>query len=329
MTATYSAHAVIAKVSRYVERRTPCMLWGAPGIGKSDMVAQVAEARGLQLVDIRLPLMESVDLRGLPAVIDGVTRFMPPEEMQRATQRPSLIIWDEINSAPMSVQVASYQAILNNRIGEFDFGPETRHVCAGNRLSDKAGAQMMSSALMNRMAHIDVEADAKAWIAWAAENSISPLLMGFMNYRAELLHKPVTGAREFPSPRTWAMASRFLDLPKHERQDMVAGLVGGPAAIEFEAFAQLVGELDTPAVICADPDRARLPSAENIGGAYGVTAALAYFVDSKTAQAGAHYIKRLPMEFHALFATLLTARDSKIASKAFASVAVASGARMV
>ena len=42
---------------------TPVMLWGPPGVGKSDMVAQVAERHSIPVIDIRLSQMEPSDLR--------------------------------------------------------------------------------------------------------------------------------------------------------------------------------------------------------------------------------------------------------------------------
>ena len=45
---------------------TPVMLWGPPGVGKSQMVAQVAETNNIPVIDIRLSQMEPSDLRGIP-----------------------------------------------------------------------------------------------------------------------------------------------------------------------------------------------------------------------------------------------------------------------
>src|SRR5690606_31535301 len=49
-----------------VKNRTPVMLWGAPGIGKSSVVHQVASELGRKVVDLRLAQLEPTDLRGVP-----------------------------------------------------------------------------------------------------------------------------------------------------------------------------------------------------------------------------------------------------------------------
>src|SRR3978361_48928 len=62
----------IASSLRLLTRiETPAFLWGPPGVGKSQVVAQVAEALGLRLIDIRAVLLDPVDLRGLPTVEQG------------------------------------------------------------------------------------------------------------------------------------------------------------------------------------------------------------------------------------------------------------------
>lgn len=339
MTATASAlsqHAALDALSDHVDAGTPCMLWGPAGVGKSDMGAQTAKAKGLQLVDIRLPLMESVDLRGLPVTDHetGTTRFLPPAEFKRVLERPTLIIWDEINAAPMSVQVCAYQAILNNRIGDFDMGPDVRHIAAGNRISDAAGANRMSSALANRMAHVDVAADFKAWTAWAlaqtGREAISPLLVGFLNWRTEWLHKQPKDAREFASPRSWTMANRYVGMrDTSRRRERMSECVGEAAASEFHAFAGLVESLEPLPYIIANPETARVPAPDQIGQFYGVTAGLASHVDKGNCKAAVTYIRRLPQEYQALFAKLLLTRSPAIATVAFANILPVSGAAMI
>ena len=45
---------------------TPVMLWGPPGVGKSQIVAQIGRRHQVPVIDIRLSQMEPSDLRGLP-----------------------------------------------------------------------------------------------------------------------------------------------------------------------------------------------------------------------------------------------------------------------
>ena len=53
-------------VEKAVTKKKPIMLWGPPGVGKSALVHQIAMARGLKVLDLRLAQLEPTDLRGIP-----------------------------------------------------------------------------------------------------------------------------------------------------------------------------------------------------------------------------------------------------------------------
>ena len=57
---------------------TPVMLWGPPGVGKSQMVAQVAKKYDDAVIDIRLSQMEPTDLRGIPFRVGDVVEWAIP-----------------------------------------------------------------------------------------------------------------------------------------------------------------------------------------------------------------------------------------------------------
>ncbi|MDH5219364.1 MAG: AAA family ATPase, partial [Gammaproteobacteria bacterium] len=84
---------------------TPVMLWGAPGVGKSQMVAQVAERHDVPVIDIRLSQMEPSDLRGIPFRVDNIVEWAVPANLpdEKRHGRKGILFLDEINSAPPSV----------------------------------------------------------------------------------------------------------------------------------------------------------------------------------------------------------------------------------
>ena len=55
-TRTVNINEANSLVRRAIKRQRPVMIWGAPGIGKSDLGAQLAKALDRVLIDIRLPL---------------------------------------------------------------------------------------------------------------------------------------------------------------------------------------------------------------------------------------------------------------------------------
>ena len=112
-------------IMRAFEKQRPIFLWGPPGIGKSELVQDIATELGGIMIDLRLGQMEPTDIRGIPFYNkeSGKMDWAPPVEMpdeDLASQYPVVVLFlDEMNSAPASVQSAAYQLILNRRIGKY------------------------------------------------------------------------------------------------------------------------------------------------------------------------------------------------------------------
>ena len=97
------------------------MLWGSPGIGKSDLVRQLAEDLDRIFVDVRLSTIDPVDLRGLPMinVEEQLTNWLPPSFLPNVQSEPGILFLDEINAAPPMLQASAYQLILDRKLGEY------------------------------------------------------------------------------------------------------------------------------------------------------------------------------------------------------------------
>jgi len=222
---------------------TPVMLWGPPGIGKSQMVAQVAEKQHINVIDIRLSQMEPSDLRGIPfRIADRVEWAVPsmlPDSKRHGAQ--GILFLDEITSAPPSVSAAAYQLILDRRLGDYLVPEGWAIFAAGNRQGDRGVTYSMPAPLANRFSHFEVDTHLDDWVAWAFKNDIDDRIIAFVRFRPELLfdfdpaHNPVA----FPSPRSWEYSHRalkkFMDLPELLLGSLQA-CVGQAAGIELKAF---------------------------------------------------------------------------------------------
>lgn len=93
----------------------PVMIWGPPGVGKSQIVAEVARGHSVPLIDIRLSQMEPSDLRGIPFRVDGTVEWAVPAMLPDASRHgpAGVLFLDEITSAPPTVSAAAYQLILD------------------------------------------------------------------------------------------------------------------------------------------------------------------------------------------------------------------------
>jgi hypothetical protein len=222
----------------------PVFLWGPPGVGKSAMIRWLAKELGIDLIDLRLALLNPVDLRGFPWLDKETsqTRWMPPVFLPK--EGAGILFIDELNAAPPAVQAAAYQLILDRALGEYKLPEGWWIVAAGNRGTDRALVYDMPSALRNRMVHLEVEPSVDDWLDWAWEHNIDSRIIAFINFKNAMLFQfdPKVHKRAFPTPRSWEFVSRLL-VVHAPNLDLVAGAVGEGAAHEFMAFVKVMDKL--------------------------------------------------------------------------------------
>jgi hypothetical protein len=229
------------------------MLWGPPGIGKSSIVAAVAQAHDLRLVDVRLSQLAPTDLRGLPVAEHGVSRWYPPEFLP--TDGQGILFLDEINMAPPAMQGIAQQLILDRRVGSYRVPDGWFIWAAGNRKTDRAAAFEMPSALANRFIHLDLVPDFDSFKAWGLRTGLSEQVLAFLAFRPSLLHQIDSHRPAWPSPRSWAMADRL------RRAGLSPEPAIGPAtAGEFDAFCIVYGTLPDLMPILEGSSRAAFPA---------------------------------------------------------------------
>ncbi|MCU0834996.1 MAG: MoxR family ATPase [Chromatiaceae bacterium] len=257
---------------------TPVMLWGPPGVGKSQMVAQIAARHRVPVIDIRLSQMEPSDLRGIPFRTKSRVEWAIPAMLPNTKRhgRMGILFLDEINSAPPSVSAAAYQLILDRRLGEYRVPQHWAIFAAGNRQGDRGVTYTMPAPLANRFSHFEVETHLDDWVSWAYRNGIDERVIAFLRFRPELLfdfdpaHNPVA----FPSPRSWEFAHRglrkFEDHPEL-LQGTLQACVGPAAGIELTAF---VNSLDQMPNLDDIVDGKAVPVPKEIDLQYAVAAAL-------------------------------------------------------
>jgi hypothetical protein len=286
------------------------MLWGPPGIGKSAAVKQIAQEKYWGLVDLRLLLLNPVDLRGVPVPNREKHRadWLPAGFLPDADRdgREGILFLDEINAAPPAVQAAAYQLVLDRRCGEYVLPPGWRVVAAGNRTTDRGVINRMPAPLANRLIHFEVECDLEDWKMWALTAGVHQLVVSFLNFRPNLLYvfpNATEEVRAFPSPRTWEFVSRLLPLFSSidAAYPAIAGAVGEGAAVEFVAFAQAAQNLPDIEAILNGHD-VPAPTAPDL--LYALVGALVGRLMAKSTpqriQNFMQYLFRLPAEFQVL-----------------------------
>lgn len=257
---------------------TPVMIWGPPGVGKSQIVAQVAKRHNVPAIDIRLSQMEPSDLRGIPFRVEDKVEWALPSMLPNAEVHGAagILFLDEITSAPPSVSAAAYQLILDRKLGDYEV-PDGWAICAaGNRQGDRGVTYTMPAPLANRFQHYELEVNLDDWVSWAYAHNIDERIIAFLRFRPELLfdfdpaHNPVA----FPSPRSWEFThnalQKFFDHPELFLGTLQA-CVGPAAGVELNAFiANMENMPDLDAIIAGED----VPAPKEIDLQYATATAL-------------------------------------------------------
>ncbi len=295
-----------------IEKRRPVFLWGPPGAGKSDVVAQLAEKLKIGLVDKRLSQSDPTELKGYPWPDQEKKIMSFFRDGELPTKGRGILFLDEMNLAPQATQNPAYQLILNRRLGEYVLPDGWAIIAAGNRSTDRSGVHTMSAALSNRFVHIDFDPDVEDWVKWALSAGISDGTRGYIRFRPANLYtdKIEPGTRAYPTPRTWAFADEIVNsgLPADVELELLKGTVGEGVALEYVGFLREQKNLPDVDLIAVHPEKVPVPEAPST--CYAVLAALDSQLTLKNFGNVLKYVKRMPKEFEVMFMQATSRRDS-------------------
>lgn len=289
--------------------KQPTMVWGPPGIGKSDTVKQFAKSFG-DFIDLRLPLLDAVDMRGIPAIVNGKTVWMTPDMFPKKGK--GVLFLDELPQAMPIVQSAASQLILDRRVGDYILPDGWAILAAGNRDTDRAATNRMPSHIANRFTHLDFEVDYEDWYAWAYENDVNPMVIAFLQFKPELLHKFDAKQKAFPTPRSWNFVSNLINTGDVDGSllELAAGTVGQGAATEFVGFVRVFRDLPDYETIKRRPEACKVP--ESVEVKYAIASMLARLTQPEDMKPIMKFINRLPKEFAILATQEMTSRNKRL-----------------
>lgn len=236
-------------IDKLIDRQLPVFVWGAPGIGKSSIVKQIAQEKELEFLDLRLSLLDPTDLKGIPffnaETKEGVwakPSFLPSDPDSRG-----ILFLDEINTAPPAVQASAYQLILDRKVGEYELPKGWSIVAAGNRENDRGVVYKMPPPLANRFVHFEMEVDFDDWKAWAYKAGIESAIIGYLAYDKSMLFTfdPTSNEKAFATPRSWEYVDSIVKsgIDAELLLDSISGAVGREAAVGYSSFKKVMKQL--------------------------------------------------------------------------------------
>lgn len=293
----------------------PLMTWGASGIGKSDMLRQLAHDMGFDgFIDIRLSITDPSDLKGIPVpdVEGGFVRWLHDQNLPTDPKAKFLINLDEINQPSPIIQAMAYQFVLDKRIGDYVLPEGCAIMAAGNRVSDRGVVNTMPAPLRNRFVHAELQPDVEDWVAWANKNDIMPEVIAFIRFKQDQLHDFEPDMTAFPSPRSIAKLSGILKQrpPQSLEYKLIEGCCGRGFAIEFSGFLKIFRGLPDLKQVETNPDAVDVPS--DPCTLYAMVSSLARMANPSNMDNIIKYATRLGREFQLLMLTDISARDTKL-----------------
>lgn len=307
---------------------------GEPGIGKSAMLKEIARMNpGYESAYIDCTLLDLGDF-ALPYTVEEngkrVTRFAPNARFKMHVGKPVLIMLDEIAKAMNSVKQVLMTLMLEHRIGD-EYLPDGSMVFGTTNLQSDGVGDMLQAHARNRVAFVTVrKPDKDEWVEWAMANDIDPVMIAWARYDHKrnpfasytdlserdnpyIFNPTRPGGGAFVTPRSLEKASHVVKqravLGDAVTISLLTGLIGEAAARDMPAFFSIYDKLPTREQIAKSPETAKLPD-DVVARCMLVYGALTW-VAKDTLDAVITYVKRMDLEWQALFATSLMKIEAK------------------
>jgi len=227
--------------------KLPVLLRGRHGIGKSQVVYQLAVSLGLPVIERRASQMTEGDLVGLPSIDGNRTTFNPPDWFKQACEQPAVLFLDEVDRATLEVRQGIFELTDSRKLNGHYLHPDTVVFAAinGGEHGESYQVNEMDPAELDRWSVWDIEPTVEDWLSWGKEN-VDSLVWDFINQNREHLeHKgDIEPNKRYPSRRSWKrlndvlVGAEMMEEPTPAMFSLAQSFVGFEAAVSFNDFAK-------------------------------------------------------------------------------------------
>jgi len=230
-----------------VADKKPVLIRGRHGIGKSEIVYQIAEELGLPIVERRASQMTEGDLMGLPSIDGDSTSWNPPDWYKLACEEAVVLFLDEIDRATIEVRQGIFELTDSRKLNGHRLHEDT--VIFGAINGGEHGAQYQvgefDPAELDRWTVFDVEPTVKDWLDWASDNVDGAVWDFVNNNHNHLEHEgEFEPNKVYPSRRSWKRLSDCLVKGKLAEKatpvlfNLACAYVGFEAGVAFNDFIE-------------------------------------------------------------------------------------------
>ena len=234
-------------VPHVTSARFPVLMRGRHGIGKSQVVYQLAKTFNLPVVERRASQMTEGDLVGLPSINANATAWNPPNWFKYACQNSCVLFFDEVDRATTEVRQGLFELTDSRKLNGFKLHEDTVIFAAINGGDHGANYQVsdMDPAELDRYTVFDLEPTVEDWLAWA-KSRVETIVWDFVNQnRNHLEHNDdVEPNKVYPSRRSWDRFNSsvndtgLLEKASPVLYHLATSFLGMEAAVAFNDFVQ-------------------------------------------------------------------------------------------
>lgn len=274
-----------------IERQRPIFLVGAPGIGKTAVMEQIASELGIGLVSYSMTHHTRQSALGLPfitkKVYDGVEYNVSEytmseiiasiyEYMKRTGKKEGILFLDEINCVSETLAPAMLQFLQYKIFGNHSIPNGWVVVTAGNPPEYNKSVHDFDTVTIDRLKRIDVEPDFEIWKKYAVAQHMHPAVIAYLSAKPDNFYRVRTtvDGKELITARGWEDISQMLQIyEKNEikpdedliKQYIHCKEVARDFAVYYDMFASYKVKFNLDAVLAGSISEATLNSAKNAG----------------------------------------------------------------
>ena len=211
-------------------RQRPMFLVGAPGIGKTAIITQIAQELGIGVVSYSMTHHTRQSALGLPRIehrsFEGfeyeASEYTMSEivaaiydYMESTGERRGILFLDEINCVSETLYPSMLQFLQFKTFGRHKVPEDWVIVCAGNPPEYNKSVHEFDVVTLDRLREIDVEPEYAAFKRYAAEKGMHPAVTTFLEAKPDcfyLVESKPGGGKSFVTARGWEDLAEVISL---------------------------------------------------------------------------------------------------------------------
>ena len=214
-----------------LHKQRPVFLIGAPGIGKTAIMEQIAQELGIALVSYSITHHTRQSALGLPYITEHeyegkkfrISEYTMSEiiasvykKMEETGTKEGILFLDEINCVSETLNPAMLQFLQYKVFGQHKIPEGWIVVTAGNPPEYNQSVREFDMVTQDRLKRIDIEPDYDVWKEWAVNEGVEACVLSYLDIRKDDFYKVenTIDGRSFVTPRGWVDLSNMMKLYK-------------------------------------------------------------------------------------------------------------------